>query len=204
MPSLVKSLFRRLPMARSTRMYDFALSYLNLPPSARLLDLGSGQGYGSAFLSRAFPKAQVFGTDISFECKEGAHPEYGVRLPHYIQADAPFFPFTDNSLDAVFIVMTFHCLPQPQQVIAEAGRTLKAGGTLILADVNGSHWMAHPFAWFERLFISPITRTWRANELRVLAEKAGLSIEIYHRPGKENSFMQWMIARKPAHPLKEG
>ncbi len=65
--------------------------------------------------------------------------------------------------------------------------------------------MARPFAWFERLFISPITRAWRADELRVLAENAGLTeITIHHRPGKENGFMQWMIARKPAHPLKEG
>jgi ubiquinone/menaquinone biosynthesis C-methylase UbiE len=197
MPSLAKSLFRRLPVARSTRAYSFALSHLSLPPSARLLDIGSGQGYGSAFLSRAFPEARVFGTDISFECQEGAHPQYGARLPHYIQANAPFFPIKDNSLDAVFIIMTFHCLPQPERVISEIARTLCPGGTLILADVNGSHWMARPFEWFEHLFIGPLTRAWRADELRALAEKDGLTeIRIHHRPGKENGFMQWLIARK--------
>lgn len=199
MPSLAKRIFRRLPVARSTRAYDFALSHLHLPPGARLLDVGSGQGYGSAFLSRAFPEAQVFGIDITFECRQGAHPEYGPRPPVYVQADAPFFPFTAESLDAVFLVMTFHCLPRPQRVIEEAARTLRPGGALVIADVNGRHWMARPFEWFEHLFISPLTRAWRADELRTLSEKAGLrDATIYYRPGRSNGFMQWLIARKPA------
>ncbi len=197
MPSLAKRLFRRLPVARSTRAYAFALTLVHLPPSARLLDVGSGQGYGSAFLSRAFPEAQVFGIDQTFECRQGARPEHGPRPPLDVQASAPFFPYAAESLDAVFLVMTFHCLPHPQQVIAEATRSLRPGGALVLADVNGSHWMARPFEWFEHLFISPLTRAWRADELRALAEKAGLTdVRIYHRPGKENGFMQWMIASK--------
>jgi len=197
MPSLAKRLFRKLPVARSTRAYDFALNLLRLPPAARLLDVGSGQGYGSAYLSRAFPQAQVFGMDITFECRQGARPEYGPRPPAYVQASAPFSPFAAASLDAVFLVMTFHCLPQPLRVIAEAARALKPGGALVIADVNGGHWMARPFEQFEHLFISLLTRAWRADELRDLAENAGLKdIAIHHRPGKENGFMQWLIARK--------
>lgn len=197
MPSLAKRLFRKLPVSRSTRAYAFARELLHLPPAARLLDIGSGGGYGSAYLSRIYPKAHVLGTDITFECRQDTPPEYGPRRPHYIQANAPFLPIKANSLDAVFVIMTFHCLPQPQRVIEESARVLKEGGVLVIADVNGAHWMARPFEWFEHLFISPLTRAWRADELRALAEKAGLTdVRIYHRPGKENGFMQWMIASK--------
>ena len=197
MPSLAKRLFRKLPVARSTRAYAFARDLLRLPPSARLLDVGSGGGYGSAYLSRVYPEAQVFGIDITFECRQGAHPEHGPRQPLDVQASAPFFPFAAQSLEAVFLVMTFHCLPQPQRVIEEAARTLRPGGALVIADVNGAHWMARPFEWFEHLFISPLTRAWRADDLRGLAEGAGLTdVTFYHRPGKEKGFMQWLIAHK--------
>lgn len=197
MPSLAKRLFRKMPVARSTRAYEFALTHLRLPRAARLLDLGAGQGYGSAFLSRAYPEAQVFGLDITFECQQDAQPEHGPRPPLYIQASAPFIPIENDSLDAVFAVMTFHCLPQPARVIAEAGRVLRSGGVFALADVNGDHWMARPFEWFEHWFISPLTRAWRADELRGLAESAGLKdVTVHHRTGKENGFMQWLIAHK--------
>lgn len=197
MSSLAKRLFRKLPVARSTRAYEFALDHLHLPHAARLLDLGAGQGYGSAFLSRAFPEAQVFGLDISFECRRDAHPEYGPRPPLYVQASAPFIPIEGNSLDAVFAVMTFHCLPQPERVIAEAGRVLRSDGALVLADVDGTHWLAHPFEWFEHVFISPLTRAWSVDELSALTEKAGLvNVTFHHRPGRKHGFMQWMIAHK--------
>ncbi len=197
MSSLSKRLFRHLPVARSTRAYAFTRELLHLPSAARLLDIGSGGGYGSAYLSRVYPEAHVFGTDINFECRQGSHPEYGPRRPIYVQANAPFLPFAEKSLDAVFLVMTFHCLPQPQRVIEEAARTLKENGVLVIADVNGAHWMARPFEWFEHLFISPLTHAWRADELHALCKNAGLKdVTVHHRPGKENGFMQWLIVHK--------
>ncbi len=84
MSSLAKRLFRCLPYVRSTRTYKFILNRLRLPTTARLLDLGSGQGYGSAF-----SKSQVFGMDISFECQQGAQGSNsypgGYTVPHRLR-----------------------------------------------------------------------------------------------------------------------
>lgn len=197
MSNLTMRLFRQLPMGRSTRAYAFALELLRLPQAERLLDVGSGQGHGATFLSRALPQAQVFGLDRTLECRPEDRPAHAARPPLFVQASAPFFPFAADSMDAIFLVMTFHCLPQPQRVVAEAARILRPGGALIIADVNGEHWMARPFEWFEHRFISPLTHAWSAGELRTLAAQAGLEdVTIHHRPGKENGFMQWIIARK--------
>ena len=197
MASLFKRLFRRLPMARSTRAYAFALEHVSLPAQARVLDVGTGQGFGAAYLSRQVPQGRVFTFDIALQCLAWHRLETGPRPPTVVQATALFMPFATESMDAVFLVMTFHCLPEPQRVLAEVARVLRPGGTLVLADVDGRHWMARPFELVEHLFISPLTHAYTPDELREMLARAGLSnVRVVKRPGKEKGFMMWVLAQK--------
>ena len=184
-------------MARSMSAYDLGLELLELPPAPRLLDVGAGQGFSSAYLSRSLPDALVISVDVTLECLKPDQLETGPRPPAFVQATAPRLPLADSSLDAVLAVMTFHCLPEPEQVMAEAARVLRPGGTFLLADVDGEHWMARPFEWVEHLGISPLTHAYSQDELRTLASGAGLTDLAFHRrPGKEKGFMHWFVARK--------
>ncbi len=197
MPSLFKRFFARLPMARSTRAYDFALAQVDLTHAARVLEIGAGQGFGAAHLSRALPQAQVFSVDITTECLKPERLQTGPRPPIFIQATAPALPLAANTMDAAFLIMTFHCLPQPAQVFQELARVLRPGGIVILADVDGHHWMARPFEWVEHAFISPLTHAYTPAELEHLATQAGLQrFHIRRRPGKEKGFMIWAFASK--------
>jgi len=207
MASLLKRLLSLLPMARSTSAYDFGLNLLDLPPAPRLLDLGTGQGISSAYLSRRLPEARVFTVDVTLECLKPDQLAMGPRPPIFIQATAPRLPFADRSLDAVLAVMTFHCLPEPEQVMTEAARVLRPGGAALLADVDGEHWMARPFEWLEHRGISPLTHAYTLDELHALARSAGLTgLTIHRRPGKERSFMLWLVARQEqdSASIKEG
>ena len=184
-------------MARSTRAYDFALAQVDLSQAERVLEIGAGQGFGAAHLSRALPHAQVFSVDINLECLKPEQLETGPKPPIFIQATAPALPLAAASMDAVILIMTFHCLPEPQQVFHEAARVLKPGGSLILADVDGRHWMARPFEWVEHAFISPLTHAYTPDELAELAAHAGLyDFRVVRRPGKEKGFMMWSFAKK--------
>ena len=197
MPNLFKRIFSRTPMARSTRAYDFALEHLTLPDHPLILDVGTGKGNGTAHLSRRLPAAQIVTFDISRECLNYGELEFGPRQPFFIQATAPNPPLATASLDAVMLIMTFHCLPEPQRVISEAARMLKPGGALMIADVDGHHWMARPFEWVEHLFISPLTHAYTPEELETIFTAAGLSdFAVHRRPGKEKGFMVWATARK--------
>ena len=197
MASLFRRLLSRMPMARSTSAYDFGLDLLDLPPAPRLLDLGTGQGISSAYLSRRLPEAQVFTVDVTLECLKPEQLEMGPHPPAFIQATAPYLPLADSSLDAVLAVMTFHCLPEAAQVVAEAARVLHPGGAFLLADVDGEHWMARPFEWVEHRGISSLTHAYTVGELRALAGAAGLtSLTVHRRPGKERGFMMWFVAYK--------
>ena len=197
MPNLFKRIFSRTPMARSTRAYDFALEQLALPDQPLILDVGTGKGNGTAYLSRRLPDAQIVTFDISPDSLTRDELTFGPHQPFFIQATAPNPPLATASLDAVLLIMTFHCLPEPQQVISEAARMLKPGGALMIADVDGHHWMARPFEWVEHLFISPFTHAYTPEELETLFTAAGLSDFVVHRrPSKENGFMVWATARK--------
>ncbi len=195
----LKKVFARLPVARSTRAYEFGLDLLpGLPAAPRLLEIGTGQGYSAAWLSRRFPQGQVLSLDIQRTCLKRENLAFGPRRPDFIQATAPSLPLAAASCDAVLLVMTFHCLPAPQQVIHEAARVLRPGGWLLLADVNGQHWLKTPFEWVEHIGISPLTKAYTAGEIDALCQHAGLSQRQAHwRPGKEGGFMMWFTARKP-------
>ncbi|NPA91518.1 MAG: methyltransferase domain-containing protein [Chloroflexi bacterium] len=199
MPSLFQRLFARTPMARSTRAYEFALSQITLPPEPWVLDIGTGQGYGAAFLSRALPDAHVVSMDVRVGCIRWEELKTGPRPPMVVQASAPYMPFAHQCMDLVLAVMTFHCLPEPQRVLEEAARVLRPGGTLVLADVDGHHPIARPFEWVEHLFISPLTHAYTAEELEAMLRKAGFThITFRKRPGREKGFLMWTIARLPS------
>ena len=198
--NLFIKIFSRLPMARSTRSYEFILEHIHLPPEPVILDLGAGAGHGSAFLAQALPDARIIGLDIDYgPAMSKIRPEHrnGANTPLYVQANAPEFPLADESLDAVMAMMTFHCLPQPQQVLNEATRVLRPGGALVIGDVNGEHWMGRPFEWVEHRFISPYTHAYTAKELEMMMAAAGLErFTLLRRPGKEQGFMQWCVGYK--------
>ncbi len=197
MTNLFRRLFSRLPMARSTRAYAFALEHLSLPPQARVLDVGTGQGFGAAYLARQVPEGRVFTFDITLQCLKPRFQEPATRAPLLVQASAPYMPFASASMDAVFMVMTFHCLPEPPRVLEEAARVLRPGGALVIADVDGRHWMARPFEVVEHLFISPLTHAYTPEELTAMLERAGIGdVRVHKRPGKERGFMMWVIARR--------
>ncbi len=197
----LKRLLRRTPMARSTRAYAFALEKLSFPPQARVLDLGAGSGAGTAFLGRRLPEACVVGLDITMESLDRRSLPATPRPLHFVQASATALPFEDGCLDGVMAVMTFHCLPKPQQVFREVARALKPGGLFVLADVDGRHWIAPFFELVEHLFISPLTHAYRPEEVRALAQQAGFTrVGIHHRDDREQGFLMWAVLQKGEAP----
>ncbi|HTV89609.1 MAG TPA: class I SAM-dependent methyltransferase [Stellaceae bacterium] len=104
---------------------------------ARLLDIGCGTGEFLREVKRNYPRLAVVGLDLSVPYLAVARRRLAnwsrVRL---VGAAAEAMPFADAAFDVVSCVYLFHELPARvrRAVVAEIGRVLKPGGSLILLD----------------------------------------------------------------------
>ena len=91
-------------------------------PKGKIIELGSGGG----FLKDVFP--EVITSDI-------------IPLPtNDVTFSALEMPFEDNSIAAIFMVDTFHHLPDSHIFLKEVERVLMKGGKMIMIEPSSSLW----------------------------------------------------------------
>ncbi len=153
-PPLVLTGERTLPGVREENYWfqRHLVAYRFLLPLAegrRVLDLGSGEGYGTDLLaSRAL---EAVGVDLAPEAVY--HARHAYRRPnlrfHY--GDIYSLPFEDGSFDLVCSLQVIEHLHQPESFMREAARVLAPGGTCAVSTPNrllispGSEKPVNPF-----------------------------------------------------------
>ncbi len=91
-------------------------------PEGTIIELGSGGG----FLKKIEPK--VVCTDI-------------IDLPYNdMTFSALEMPFKDNTLGGIFMIDTFHHIPDSEQFLKEAERVLVTGGKMVMIEPANSYW----------------------------------------------------------------
>ncbi|MBS0017070.1 MAG: class I SAM-dependent methyltransferase [Arthrospira sp. SH-MAG29] len=105
----------------------------------RVLDVACGTGRTLKFIRATFPKASLYGVDLSAAYLRKANqllsPIPG-ELPQLIQANGEALPYQDNYFHGITSVFLFHELPPVarQKVIEEAYRVLQPGGVFVICD----------------------------------------------------------------------
>lgn len=105
-------------------------------PGARIVDLGAGSGELLAQLRARYPEASLVGVELHPTMLAAARARLeGVDVT-LVEADlATRVPIEDASADVVVSSLSFHELPYPPDLLANAARVLKPSGTLVLFDV---------------------------------------------------------------------
>jgi ubiquinone/menaquinone biosynthesis C-methylase UbiE len=115
------------------------------------------------------------------------------------EGDAEHLPFDDASFDTVVCALSLCSIPNPAAAIAEMGRVLVPGGTLLLVDHIASTWP--PIRALQWLLEQVTIRTAGEHFTRrqhPLVEAAGLQIETSVR--LKAGTIERILARKPAAP----
>lgn len=104
-------------------------------PGARFLDIGTGTGRVLQLFGGSV--GQGTGIDLSLDMLRVARANLesaGLANCQVRHADMYRLPFDDGSFDAAAMHMVLHYADRPAAAVAEAGRVLRPGGRLAVAD----------------------------------------------------------------------
>jgi SAM-dependent methyltransferase len=128
---------RFLPECAGEMIYEHWHRYLiarNYVGGKRVLDVASGEGYGSHLLSKS--AASVVGADISGNAVSHANKRYAHDGLHYVAADCTQIPEPDASFDVIVSFETIEHMTEHEAFIREVDRLLAPGGLFIISSPN--------------------------------------------------------------------
>ncbi len=112
--------------------YAFASEFAK---NKRVLDIASGEGYGSALLAAA--AREVVGVDISNQAVNHAREKYkGVGNLSFIQGECKKVPCPDGSFDVVVSFETLEHTRDQAEFLSEIKRVLVKDGILVISTPN--------------------------------------------------------------------
>ena len=117
--------------AEHVSRYAFAERYSH---GARVLDIGSGSGYGTADLAQHASSA--VGIDLSGEAVDYARREYPLGNLSFLPASALALPFADAAFTLVTAFEVIEHLADWRTVLSEARRVLHPDGVFLVSTPN--------------------------------------------------------------------
>jgi SAM-dependent methyltransferase len=109
-----------------THRYLFAMPFAQ---NAAVLDIASGEGYGSALLS--FVAHQVIGIEIDNDSVTHSQNKYQSDNLKFVRADCTAIPLSSNSIDLVVSFETLEHIIGHAKFLSEISRVLKPDGVLV-------------------------------------------------------------------------
>jgi ubiquinone/menaquinone biosynthesis C-methylase UbiE len=139
----------------------------NLNTNSRVLEIGIGTG--RIALPVAPLVSSYFGLDLSRPMMDKLRTKQNGEAIFLVEGDATKLPYPDKTFDAAVVVHVFHLIPNWQDALAEVGRVLRPGATLVHSwskDVGSEVFQPLWNAWDAA--IGPKAETtfgapWRAN-----------------------------------------
>ena len=180
--------------ARQARQYDYRWARYNRAtlratldavPWERLrkiLNVSCGTGLLEEAVQALQPGKEIVGVDISMAMLEQARRKLtGAHEIRLVNAAAEALPFAEASFDAVLCANSFHFYRQPERVLQEFHRVLRAGGCLVVVDWCDDYLACKICDRLLRLVDPAHFRTYGMKECQRLLTAANFEIELGQR-----------------------
>ena len=146
------------------------------PPSAKILDLGCGNGISARLLNQA--DFDVVGTDISPLFLEEAQAWENPNLRYQV-CDVLELPFETETFDVICSNELIEHLPDVETALTEMSRVVRKGGKIILSGPNLCSPLTPFLDWLSLMWGKPGRPVWgetKRQALQQLAKNCGLSV----------------------------
>ncbi|NWF25453.1 class I SAM-dependent methyltransferase [Streptomyces sp. PKU-EA00015] len=151
--------FQALQAEETARVYDHGLVDTILPLVPGLtdrltsgidaLDVGTGQGHAPIVMARAFPASRFHGLDLSeagIAAGRAEAAELGLGNVEFVLGDSTE---VTGQYDLITAFDVIHDLAKPARTLAVIAKSLREGGTFLMADIAASSRLeknvGHPF-----------------------------------------------------------
>ena len=103
---------------------------------SRILDAGSGEGYGTARLADDWPRALAVGLDYDPVATAHASAVHGGDHTAYLRAAVTSIPLTSNVFDLVVSLQTIEHIWTPSDYVQELLRVCRPRATVVISTPN--------------------------------------------------------------------
>ncbi len=115
------------------QLYYQAIQTLDLKGKT-VLEVGSGRGGGSAFISKYLEPKKMVGLELSKYAVNLCQKKFLFPNLEYMQGIAENLPFPDNTFDVVINIESSHCYQDMDKFVSEVIRVLKPQGFFSWTD----------------------------------------------------------------------
>ena len=174
-----------------------------IPQNTRILDIACGTGRTLRMIRGMLPKVKLHGVDLSDAYLRKASQllsQIPGELPQLTQGPGEALPYLDNHFHAITCVFLFHELPAPirQQIMNEAFRVVKPGGTFVICDsvqLSDSPDLGAVMDGFSDMFHEPFYRNYTQDNLIDRLQTAGF-VEVTE---SVHFMSKYLVAKKPLY-----
>lgn len=174
----------------------------DLPPGARILEIGCGKGMGAQWIHRLFAAREVVGVDVDermIGLARRAVREPGVRFE---VGDAASLRFPAASFDAVFDFGVLHHIPRWRDALVEIRRVLKPDGRLVIEDLSLETFEAGAGKLLKPLLSHPYQDMYRWPEFLKVLEEVGFRIQREAEANPAFLFRYFIVLARKEPPRK--
>jgi len=174
------------------RVYRFVSQFCR---NQRVLDVGCGTGYGSAYLANV--ARSVIGIDLSRQAIRYARRHYSTANLQFLQMNAESLTFPDGSFDFIISSENFEHLSDQEANLREMSRVLTDDGTVVIGTPNAEMFVGLPNRYHTHEFTyDELKRT-----LRTFFMDYEIAETLLPPPSKEGQLMQSSRKRRGDYGL---